>query len=555
METTAVVRTDPDWERLRRRIYAQAIHFSASLVFDFRRMLTQASNTQAAGRLMWALVKPFNPQVLVGPGFGATPLLYATAMAALADGIDLPVLMVRDRRKDHNLKKWVEGQRQPTGARAVILDDFMREGSALPLIEEALAADGHELDIRAVGLFFDMWQPLGSRQISVGKFPVVSLFKRHDIGLSRDCFDAKPPSMKGSHPDFVGEPLWWRYALNRKKSYRFKSVPLIADDAVFVADDDCRVWRLNADDGTVEWQYRSLANPLKGIVQQLQGADNSLVFGCYDGTVTRLDMRSGEVMWRWRLDSSVHATPELDIARNRLFINTEQWNNGKPYGHLYSLDWATGRVLWKHRHPYWPPGSPAYSAQGNSVFASCNDSSLVCVEADSGEVRWRQKTRGLVRGKPGLAGDRVLVATESGRLQCHDSRTGELLWMQNYGKPLMHQFVHVHGNKVFALDGKWHLTAFDLETGAIRWLARLRSSGCWTPVPFGRYLLVLSREGHVAVFDPELEIKVWEGKIGGLFEQPPAVGIAGGLPLMAAASNNAGLKVYRIHDFYGGAGL
>lgn len=550
MQTADLVRADPDWERLRRRIYTQAMHFAGGLVFDFRRMLTQASNAAMAGRLMWQAIRPYEPQVLVGPGFGATPLLYATAMAALHDGVDLPVLMVRDRRKDHNLKKWVEGQRQPAGARAVILDDFMREGSALPVVEEALAADGHELDIRAVALFFDMWQPLGSRQISVGRFPVVSIFQRHDIGLSRDCFDAKPPLMKGAAPDFVAKPLWWRFGLNHSAAYPFKSTPLITDDAVYVADDRSRVWRHNAVDGTVEWQYDSLERPLKGIVQQLQGAEGSLVFGCYDGTVTRLDMQTGEPVWRWRQDSSVHATPVLDLPRRRLFINTEQWNRGKPCGHLYALAWDTGKVLWKHAHPYWPPGSPVYDEASNTVLATCNDGTLVCVDADSGAVQWRAKTKGLVRGRPGLAPGKVIVATEGGHLQCHDIASGEPIWSTRYGKPLMHQFVHAQGGRVFALDGTWHLTAFDTDTGQVAWLARLRSPGCWGPVAFGRYLVVLSRQGHLAVFDPERELKVWEGNIGGAYQQPPAVGHAQGMSLLAAASNTAGLKVFRIHEFY-----
>lgn len=544
-------RQEADRERLRVQILRRAIHFSTHLVFDFRRMLTQASNADMAGRLMWSLIRDFEPQVLIGPGFGATPLLYATALAALRDGIDLPVLMVRDKRKDHNLKKWVEGERQPPGTRAVVLDDFMKDGSALPLVEEALAADRHDVSIQAVALFFDMWQPLGSRQISVSKYPVVSLFKRHDIGLSRDSFDAKPPLMKGAAPDFVAKPAWWRFNLNEKTAYPLKSVPVIADDAVFVADDHCRVWRHNAQDGSIEWRYDSLADPLKGIVQKLQYAQGSLVFGCYDGTITRLDAATGDVIWRWRQDSSVHATPELDLARNRLFINTEQWNNGQPEGHLYCMDWTTGQVIWKHRHAYWPPGTPTYSAADNSVFASCNDGTLVCADADTGEFKWQQATQGLVRGKPGLGAGRVFLATEGGKLQCHDTRSGELLWVKPYGKALRHQFVHVDRDRVFALDGKWHLTAFDTESGEIAWLARLRGPGCWGPVPFGPYLIVLSRQGQLAVFDPARELKIWEGGIGGLYEQPPAVGLSSNGPLLAAASNTAGLKVFHIDDFYG----
>ena len=105
--------------------------------------------------------------------------------------------MVRDKRKDYNQKRWVEGHRPSAqGKRAVLIDDFMRTGSALPLVQEALRADKVDVALCAVALFFDTWEPLGSRQISASALPVISLFTRHDVGLSRDCFDAVPPLMK-----------------------------------------------------------------------------------------------------------------------------------------------------------------------------------------------------------------------------------------------------------------------------------------------------------------------------------------------------------------------
>lgn len=99
----------PEWDLLRRQIVDKAIYFTDQLVFDFRRMLTQSRNAEMAGRLMWQLIKSHEPHVLIGPGFGASPLLYSTALAALADGVELQILMVRDKRKAHNQKRWVEG--------------------------------------------------------------------------------------------------------------------------------------------------------------------------------------------------------------------------------------------------------------------------------------------------------------------------------------------------------------------------------------------------------------------------------------------------------------
>ena len=546
MSHSVPLRALPDWEPLRRQIYARAMRFTDHLGFDFRELLTDASCLDMAGRLMWALIKPFAPQVLVGPGYGSAPLLFAVALAALRDNVVLQVLMVRERRKDHNMKKWVEGARVPAGARALIVDDFMKAGSALELVEKALAADKHTLDLCGVAVFFDMWEPLGSRQISVSRYPLVALYTRHDIGLSRDCFDARPPTMKGDYPEFIQQRLWWRFDLNSTEHYPHKCAPVIADGAVYVADDASRVWKHRLDDGAIVWRYDSLARPLKGIVQLLQHAEDSLVFGCYDGTVTRLDAHSGAPLWRWRQDSSVHATPALDLPARRLFINTEQWNRGSPIGHLQCLDWDSGRLRWSYAHKYWPPGSPIHDAASAAVVATCNDQTVVCVDADTGVMRWKQKTTGLVRGQPGVYQGRVYLATESGRLHCYDLASGDLVWTVRYGKGQMHNFVRIIEACVVVFDGKWHATMFDADTGAIRWIGRLRSPGVMCPVSYGRYAVALSRAGHLAVFDPSREIKVWEGSIDGRFRQPPA--LASGC--LAVASNDSGLAVYAVDPFY-----
>lgn len=536
-------------------IYKYAMKFNDQLNFDFRLLLTQTGLARIAGQLLWAQIKPFEPQVLVAPGYGAMPLAYAIAHAALNDGVPLTVLMVRDKRKNYNQKKWVEGHRPAAGSKAVVVDDFMSRGSVLDLVDKALAADAIDLQLQAVAVFFDMWEPLGSRQIQLRRLPVIRLFTRHDLGLSRDCHDAQPPDMKGSSPEWIGQPMWWRMGLNTPSAYPYRSAPAIADNAVFVADDQSRITRHHAWTGDIEWVSESLERPHKGIVQQLQVHDGSLVYGCYDGTITRLNLRTGEIVWRWRLDTSIHATPVIDAQKNRLFINTEQWNDGHPFGHLMALDWRTGRLIWQHKHAWWPPGSPICEAKSNTVVAACNDSTLTAFNSDTGQVRWQKNTVGLVRGKPLIVDAKVVVATEKGWLYCFDLLSGVLDWRKRYGQGLAHQFLSQDANGVMVFDGKWHWSCFELNTGDLRWITRLRSPGCWGPVACGAHSVALSKQGHLAVFDLHLQRKVWEGQIKGRYEQPPAIGQVIDSQgqrrhLMAAASNNSGLQVFEIHPHY-----
>jgi outer membrane protein assembly factor BamB/orotate phosphoribosyltransferase len=542
----------PSLEMLRRAVLDRVMHLGAAPSFDFKELLTNNRLVHAAGRLLWELVRGFEPEVLVGPGFGGAPLLVATALAAWErDGVELGTWMVRDQRKTYYGKRWIEGPRFAHAPRAVMLDDFLGRGSAVELLDLALASEQLQARLCAIAVVLDYWSPLGSRQLGVSRCPVVSLFKRHDLGLTRDCHDARPPSMTGEAPPLLARQAWWRLEFNGAHDYPLKSAPVIADDAVFAADDRARVWRFDAATGEARWCRASLGSHPKGIVQRLQHVDGSIVYGGYDGTVTRLDAERGEIVWRWRVDSAVHASPVVDLARRRLFVNTEAIDDrGEPGGHLVALDWDSGRVLWRHRHAFWAPATVCHDAARDVVVAPCNDESLTCVDADTGTPRWSARTTGLVRGQPAIDSGKLIAATESGWLEAFDLDTGAALHRRRYGSGGFHQFTLAEDGVVYTLDDGAHVCAFDTSDFRLRWIGKLRSPGAWTPVRCGQHLVVLSEAGHLAVFDAA-GLKLWEGSVGrGEYRQPPALGWAAGRPMLACASNGSGLKAFHIDPYY-----
>ncbi|QHI99141.1 PQQ-binding-like beta-propeller repeat protein [Xylophilus rhododendri] len=540
-------------ESLRQAIVRDALRLGPTLTFDLKRVLTQAGLCHTAGRLLWQAIRHLQPRLLIGPGFGGLPLAYAVAHHALeADGVDLALWLVRDKRKTYYSQRWIEGPELPADVRAVVIDDFLGAGSVLDLVEQAMADEKRQARLCGLGVLLDNWTPLGSRQIGLRLFPVLSVFRRHDLGLSRDCFDARPPDMQGAAPPFVRRMAWWRFAFNGHTRHPFKSSPAVADDSVFAVDDGGTAWRFDGASGEALWRTPPAGVHYKGVVQRLQHVDGSIVYGSYDGTLTRLCARSGAIVWRLRVDSSVHATSWVDAASGRLFINTEQSNRGEPCGHLQALDWACGRPLWRRPQAFWPPGSPVFDRQAAAVLATANDGLLVCVDAASGELRWSVQTQGLVRGQPVVTPDRrVAVATEDGHLQAFDLATGALLASRPYGPGLRHQVLLSSASCLYAFDARSHLLALRHGDLALQWLSRLRSPGAVGPLRWGRYLLVLSEEGHLAVFDESRGLKLWEGAIKGQYRQLPALGTVAGRPVLACASEASGLLLYEIDAFYG----
>ncbi|NUQ61329.1 MAG: PQQ-binding-like beta-propeller repeat protein [Pirellulales bacterium] len=102
-------------------------------------------------------------------------------------------------------------------------------------------------------------------------------------------------------------------------------------------------------------------------------------------------------------------------------------------GATYGLDAAGGKVLWRRatgfadngRSPGFPP-TPVSDAPGSDVLlvdAARNE--LVCLEGPTGKLRWRFPVTERFDAHPVIAGQRVLVATRSGRLLSIDLASGE----------------------------------------------------------------------------------------------------------------------------------
>jgi len=138
----------------------------------------------------------------------------------------------------------------------------------------------------------------------------------------------------------------------------------------------------------------------------------------------------------------------------------EDW---PTYGHDAARSFVTAeglpehlREVWVYRptqgpRPAWPPPaeqdfwnrhaelSPAITYDrafhvvadsGSVYFGSSADDHLTCLDAATGQVRWRYATEGPIRLAPVLAGGRVLVGSDDGCVHCVQASDGRPLWRQ-----------------------------------------------------------------------------------------------------------------------------
>ena len=197
----------------------------------------------------------------------------------------------------------------------------------------------------------------------------------------------------------------WKFTGRTLKTV--SSTPVLdAEEAfVYVGDDGGRFYKLHADTGAVawekeleadnnEWNVRCAANVLDDVVLVSAGdPDHPPPYG----SVFALSTVDGKE--RWRSDcaggpnkcSSCWTTPEIVDGVVVLGCGID----GEPSGKAWGMQPATGKLLWQRDFPHdIQTSAPLALPDGKAFVTGCLDGNLYCLEAKTGEVRWKWGTKG-----------------------------------------------------------------------------------------------------------------------------------------------------------------
>ena len=83
---------------------------------------------------------------------------------------------------------------------------------------------------------------------------------------------------------------------------------------------------------------------------------------------------------------------------------------------VHALDAATGKARWTHMTRARIDASPAVA--GGRVFVGSNDGRLYVLEIASGKVVWEYEDGGALMSSPAIAAGRVVFGSSDGRVVC-----------------------------------------------------------------------------------------------------------------------------------------
>ena len=214
-------------------------------------------------------------------------------------------------------------------------------------------------------------------------------------------------------------------------------------------------------------------------------AESVLAVGVAERYVVLLERATGRVLWRSRLQGTIHGGPLLD--RDRVYVATQT----NPEGKVYSLRLKTGRVLWSTT-----VGSveAPLGADSEALYLGTEGGLILRVDRESGRVAWRRRVTGAIRAAPVPTRHGLVVATTNDSLYLLDPRSGEIQRRSGtdgsiLGAPAL------DGDRMFLGTASGHLQEIELPSLAVRWDRAAGDAVFGAPALAGDTLYAVARNG------------------------------------------------------------
>ncbi|MDN4503990.1 PQQ-binding-like beta-propeller repeat protein [Alteromonadaceae bacterium BrNp21-10] len=327
------------------------------------------------------------------------------------------------------------------------------------------------------------------------------------------------------------------FGLNRlsgKEIWRFTTAGPIYSDVslsakgVYVQSDDGYLYKLNQRDGKLIWKTQvNTQNTLHrppifsdaGWDYRSSAAveyDGQVLLGSADHHLYSLDATTGKILWKFKSDASIRATP---------MVAEQQVVFGSFGGFLYNLDVKTGKQKWVYDTNQIVSGtstlvminSQATLHQG-VVYVGSRDTNLYAVDMQTGQLKWFYPYRDSWIESPATIVDNVVhLGSSFKRAQVAlDATNGELIWQTNVAKGLSFARQAVTNDAVYAGTvgvGGMQYSGFLTDGGLLK-LDRKSGQEIW------RFPLALQKNKpeHGVLSAPQVtEEMIYFGGLDGLF--------------------------------------
>lgn len=317
------------------------------------------------------------------------------------------------------------------------------------------------------------------------------------------CFGGKLTGREpAALPDFKpGASIEVRWKRNVGESGDAGLQPAVTRDAVYVANADGELYRLDPVSGKKVWKIDS-GFRISGAVG---AGDGLVVVGGLKSELAAFD-EDGKLRWRVRVSSEVLSAPQ--IADGMVVVRTSD-------GRIAALSAQDGTSQWLYER-----ATPTLIVRNHAgvviqrgvVFAGFAAGKLAAISLSNGAVIWESavsQPRGNtelerisdITSLPAVDSESVCAVAFQGRVACFEAKQAAMLWSREIssdkGLALMHNYLYVS-------DADGVLLALEKTSGSTLWKNdQLYMRQVSAPYVMEKYVLTGDFEGYLHVLSRE----------------------------------------------------
>lgn len=223
----------------------------------------------------------------------------------------------------------------------------------------------------------------------------------------------------------------WTYPSEPDRSRTFFAEPAVAEDIVVVGDYEETLTALDPETGNALWDFEAAR-----LIGGATIGDELVYAGTADGTVYAINRTNGSEVWSFQADQDIWAQPLL--VENTLYVASLD-------KHVYAVDAQTGDVRWRFPEDGQSlspamgsiVGTPTYY-EGLLIFGSFNNF-VYALDVDTRTVEWQYETENWVWSSPAVdeATGLLVGADLDGNIFALDAETGQENWSIQVPGPIV----------------------------------------------------------------------------------------------------------------------
>lgn len=209
--------------------------------------------------------------------------------------------------------------------------------------------------------------------------------------------------------DLEGEQVWQTKISNYVVHQGYGSSPAIYENLVIVSADNKSggaVAGLDRKTGEIVWRHQRAALPNYSSPVILEAAGKTQLFLTGTDKVASLDPLTGKVNW------------EIEGATTECVTSTPTdgkhiySSGGYPKSHVAAIAAdGSGKIVWETNDRVYVP---SMLVKDGHLYATMDSGVAICLDAATGEEKWKGRLGGNFTSSPVLVGDRIHAVNESG---------------------------------------------------------------------------------------------------------------------------------------------